>query len=126
MIFLSAMDKISIIVAGGRDFNDYEYLKKTLSSIINSAINNEFEIVSGTARGADRLGERFAVEYNLPIKKFPADWDKYGKSAGYKRNYEMAKYAKACVIFWDGISRGTGHMIDLAQASELALLVKKY
>lgn len=117
-------DKISIIVAGGRDFNDYEYLKKTLLSITNKVL--DVEIVSGTARGADNLGERFAIEHDLPIKKFPANWDKYGKSAGYKRNAEMAKYANACVIFWDGVSRGTGHMIDLAQTAGLALLVKKY
>lgn len=84
---------------------------------------HEVEIVSGTARGADQLGEKFAKEKGCNLKQFPADWDAYGKSAGYRRNADMAKYADACVVFWDGVSKGTKHMIDLAEKAELDLKI---
>lgn len=86
----------------------------------------DVEIVSGTARGADELGERYAAERGLPVKRFPADWDQYGRSAGYKRNAQMAEYADAAVIFWDEISRGSKHMIDLAKEKELPVRVVLY
>lgn len=72
------------------------------------------EVVSGTARGVDKLGESWAAANNIPVKKFPADWDGHGKSAGYIRNAQMAEYADALVALWDGKSKGTKHMIDLA------------
>lgn len=85
------------------------------------------EIISGTANGADKLGERFAKEYNLKIKRFPANWDLYGKSAGYKRNEQMALYAKEdngiLIAFWNGKSKGTKHMIDIANKYELITVV---
>jgi hypothetical protein len=103
--------EMKLIIAGSRDFEDYEYLKENISSI-NGVIT---EVVSGTARGADRLGERYADEHGIKCKKIPANWDKYGKSAGYKRNEQMAKYADNLIAFWDGKSKGTGHMIDIAK-----------
>lgn len=88
------------------------------------------EIISGVANGADKLGERFAEEYNLKIKKFPANWDLYGKSAGYKRNEQMALYAKedngVLIAFWDGESKGTVHMIKLARKYDLTTIVIGY
>jgi hypothetical protein len=81
------------------------------------------EVVSGTARGADRTGEQWASENNVPVKRFPADWDKHGKRAGYLRNADMAEYAEALVAFWDGQSRGTKHMIDLAEKAGLRVSV---
>jgi hypothetical protein len=71
------------------------------------------EIVSGGARGVDRLGERYARKRGLPCKVFPAQWAKYGKSAGPIRNAEMAKYTDYGVAVWDGVSRGTANMIKL-------------
>ena len=73
--------------------------------------------MTGCARGADQI----PYEYNniinsnreIPIKEFPADWDKFGKSAGYVRNREMAEYCDAAIIIWDGKSKGTKHMIDI-------------
>lgn len=113
-----------IIIAGSRTFNNYKKLKRILLQILNKY--NEFEIVSGTARGADKLGEKFANEFNLPIKRFPANWNKDGKSAGFIRNSEMAKYADGCIVFWDGKSKGTEHMIKLAKVHNLKLMVFKY
>ena len=101
------------IIAGSRGFNDYGLLCQICKEELLT------EVVSGTARGADQLGERYSDENGIPKKQFPADWDKYGKSAGYKRNTEMAKYADALIAFWDGESRGTKHMIDLAKQHNL-------
>ncbi len=108
-----------VIVAGSRNFHDYTLLSKTLDQLLQN--KTDIEIVSGTAAGADVLGEKYAQEKGLALKKFPADWNKFGRAAGYKRNEEMAKYADACVVFWDGESRGTMHMRDLANRYKLAL-----
>lgn len=111
---------MKIIVAGSRNFNDYELLKAELNLLIApNVIDREVVIVSGTASGADQLGERYATENNLPVVRFPADWNKYGKSAGYVRNKQMAEYATHCVCFWDGKSKGTKMMISLAKSNGL-------
>lgn len=83
------------------------------------------EIVSGTARGADKLGEAWAERHGVPVKLFPADWDGLGRGAGYRRNEQMAIYADACVILWDGISRGSQHMAKFAKSQGLKVLVVK-
>ena len=115
---------MKVIIAGGRDFNDYDTLKMYCDLIL--ANQKDIEIVSGTANGADKLGERYAKEKGLPVKQFPADWDKWGKAAGHMRNGQMAVYADALIAFWDGESRGTGGMIKLAQAAKLKVRVKRY
>ena len=107
-------DNIKLIIAGSRDFTDYAFLCQIIDRFLNDCSPASIEIVSGTARGADMLGERYAKEHNIALKRFPADWNKYGKSAGYRRNVDMAKYANACFVFWDGSSRGSKHMIDIA------------
>lgn len=110
---------MKVIVAGSRTFTDYELLKLTCDNIKTQIT----EIVSGGARGADKLGEQYAIERDYTIKQFPADWDRWGKSAGYKRNAEMAEYADALIAFWDGSSKGTKHMIDLAKKNNLKIKV---
>jgi len=113
-----------VIVAGGRDFADYDLLKSKLDNLL---VNRDpVEIVSGTARGADKLGEFYAKRSQLAVALFPADWDLYGKSAGYKRNAQMADDADALVAFWDGKSRGTMHMINLAKSAGLQVRVVNY
>lgn len=98
-----------VIIAGGRDFEMLEKHMLMLDDICDSV--EASEIVSGTARGADKAGEYYAHTRKIPCTRFPANWKKYGKSAGYIRNEEMAKYADMLVAFWDGKSRGTKHMI---------------
>lgn len=115
---------MKIIVAGSRSFNEYNTLKSKLDHFL-SKINHPV-IVSGTANGADKLGEKYAKEKDFKIKRFPANWDKHGKRAGYLRNEEMAKYADGCVVFWDGESKGTKHMIDIAKREVLQLRVVHY
>jgi len=114
---------LKLVLAGGRDFVDYELLKRT---VIKNYPRKGLEIVSGAARGADKLGERFAEEYGIPVKRFPADWDGKGKAAGYIRNAEMAEYADALLAFWDGESKGTNHMINLAKKNGLHVSVVNY
>jgi hypothetical protein len=72
------------------------------------------------------LGELYANENNIKIIEFPADWEKFGKKAGYIRNEEMAKYSDSCIVFWDGKSKGTKHMIELAKKYNLNLKIVKY
>lgn len=113
-----------VIVAGGRDFNDYDLLEYKLDRILSN--KNNIEIVSGKARGADENGEKYAIKKGYTLTQFKAEWEKYGKRAGYIRNEEMAKYANACVCFWDGKSKGTKHMIDLANKYNLPLRIIRY
>ena len=119
------------IIAGGRNFDNYALLEKECYAILcNYGDKSDIEIVSGCANGADKLGERFANDFVLKVIKFPADWDTYGKSAGYKRNEQMAIYAKeqdgVLVAFWDGKSKGTKHMIDLARKHKLTVHIINY
>ena len=73
-----------VIIAGGRDFSDYEKLSERVLHILSA--QDQVTIVCGEARGADSLGKRFACEKGWKVLSFPADWDKYGKAAGYKRS----------------------------------------
>ena len=136
---------VKIIIAGSRGFNDYKYLEFKCHQVFYSLSNEYYvlsghikedilniEIISGTAKGADTLGERFASNYGIKVKRFPANWDAYGKSAGYIRNKQMAKYAVSdggygvLIAFWDGKSKGTKHMIDLARKHGLIVYVFNY
>ena len=128
------MKELRVIIAGSRDFNDYELLKKSAIEIITkkTMLPDLTRIVSGGARGADTLGERFANEMGLEISRFIPDWYGLGKRAGYVRNAEMAKFAVEddndgmLIAFWDGQSRGTKHMIDLAKRYGLEVHVVNY
>ena len=116
-----------IIIAGGRDFNDYQLLCKTMDALIVNL--EEVEVVCGGAKGADSLGERWAKERGLSIKYFIPDWSPngvYDKSAGHKRNRAMGDYADCLVALWDGASKGTKGMIDYATKLGLKVRVIRY
>lgn len=115
---------MKVIIAGSRTFDNYELLCQKCDRLLS--LRPEVEIVSGTAKGADLLGEQYARERGYPIKQFPADWNQYGKSAGYKRNQQMAEYADGLIAFWDGKSKGTKHMIDLARTNNLKVKIVYY
>lgn len=120
------MAEIRLIIAGGRDFDNYHLLKHAVGGIMQRVGFKNTEIVSGTAKGADSLGEQFAKEFGILVKRFPADWDKHGKRAGYIRNEQMAQYATHCICFWDGKSKGTESMIELAKRNGLHTRVVRY
>ena len=116
-----------IIIAGCRDFNDYSVVEKEMMNYIGKFIGKlEIEIISGGAPGADALGERFAKEHGLPLRVVPADWKTYGRSAGPRRNEQMARMAGTLVAFWDGKSRGTKNMIEAARKHGLCVKVIAY
>ncbi len=113
-----------VIVAGSRTFSDFELLERKLDELLVNL--TDVEIVSGGARGADKMGELYAKKHGLPLKVFLPDWEAEPRRAGYIRNEEMARYAAedevgCCVVFWDGASRGTAHMRQLAEAYKLKL-----
>ncbi len=113
--------EIRVIIAGSRHFADYEHLCRAMTVFRGKlAEDDSLVIISGCARGADALGERYAAEHALPVYRCPAHWSHYGRSAGPRRNAEMAVLAVAdgargvLIAFWDGVSRGTASMIDEA------------
>lgn len=111
---------MKVIIAGSRDITDYEAVKR---AVVNSGFEIT-EVVSGTARGVDQLGEQWAIDNNIPITPFPANWANYGRGAGFRRNLEMAQYADALIALWDGVSRGTKNMIITAGKYRLKIYVE--
>jgi len=109
------------IVAGSRTAANKGYVAQALRQI--SWVPTV--VLSGGARGADRLGEEWAKTNGIPIELYPADWDRHGKSAGYIRNSEMADKAEALIAIWDGQSKGTQHMVKLAEQKGLTVFVLK-
>lgn len=125
---------LRIIIAGSSDFNNYEMLreksKETISRLLSKYPGATITIVSGTARGADQLGERFAKECGYTLKRFPANWKLYRGQAGPVRNRQMLNFAKEktgiLIVFWDGISRGTANMIGIAKEAGIPVFVFMY
>lgn len=121
------MEEFRVIIAGTRNFSNYELLKEKCNNILSAKRqDSNIVILSGTAKGADRLGERYARERGFLLRRFPADWDKDGNKAGPIRNAKMADNADALIAFWDGTSRGTAHMIMTAKEKGLATRVINY
>ena len=117
------METMKIIVAGGRNFDDYELLRQRLDYYF---MHITPIIVCGEAKGADSLGRKYAEEHGLEIMSFPAKWEKEGRSAGYNRNIEMSKVADGLVAFWDGKSSGTGHMIKTMRKLGKSIRIVRY
>lgn len=108
------------IIAGSRGVKLY----RQITEAVNNSSFDISVIISGTARGADKLGEIYAARNDIPCEQYPADWDKHGRSAGYIRNSLMADNADALIAIWDGESRGTKHMIDIARRKGLKVWIQ--
>lgn len=113
-----------MLVAGSRGYNNYDEMCQVLDFLLQKQISEHrrIVIVSGGARGADELAERYADERGYEKHIIPADWNTYGKSAGYRRNNDMHLFISApserkrgCVCFWDMQSKGTQHNFGLAK-----------
>lgn len=102
---------VRLIIAGSRYFADYAFVARTVDAICAENAIAVDEIVSGAAPGVDRLAVRYAGERKLPCKLFPADWKRYGRSAGPRRNKEMAMYGDMLIAFTGG-GKGTENMIE--------------
>jgi hypothetical protein len=111
---------VKVIIAGSRTINVYFYAEEAIRDS-GFAIT---EVVCGMARGVDMLGYRWAKKHGIPIKEFPADWERLGKAAGRARNWEMARYAEALIAMTNG-SSGTRHMIETARTQGLKVFVKE-
>lgn len=123
------MKPFKLIVAGGRDFKDMDLFLKTMQQV--EQVEQELaeysvSLVSGMARGADMMGYQFAKEHGIVCHTFPADWNKYGKAAGFRRNQEMADFSDGLVAFWDGKSHGTKHMIETMTKQGKWVMVVRY
>lgn len=126
---MELITKTRVIIAGCRDFDDYEGLKRSCDKLLKDETN--IEIISGAAPGADTLGEKYAKEkgFDLEVKK--ADWKRFGKSAGFIRNKEMLDYAlesnnPILIAFWDGKSRGTKGMIEITKEAKVKVFIIEY
>lgn len=108
------------IIAGSRTITDYDLV---VQAVKESGFTIT-EVVCGLAKGPDTLGEQYAIENNIPIAYFPADWSGNGRAAGPIRNEQMGNYSQALICVWDGKSRGSKHMIDYAKKKNLLVYVK--
>lgn len=118
---------MKLIIAGGRDFADTGLLISSLVKLVEANKIPECpELVCGMARGADMLAYSLWANNRMPIHNFPADWNTHGKSAGYRRNVEMGNFADAAICFWDGVSKGTKHMIDIMEKLGKPVYVIRY
>lgn len=114
-------NELKTIIAGSRNCTHYDDLLRAIDVIgWRPSV-----ILSGGARGVDAMGERWASENNIMVQKYPAEWDKYGKAAGYRRNVQMAENADALLSLWDFKSRGTKHMIDICTKKCMVIYVWK-
>jgi hypothetical protein len=102
---------MKIAIIGSRDFTD----RNKLNEILEPYKSKITLVISGAARGADKLGEQWAINNNIKTLIFPADWDKYGKAAGFIRNEDIIKNCDGAIVFWNEISNGTRHSISLCE-----------
>ncbi len=137
-----------LIIAGTRTFNDYVLLRDSADYVLSDVSKtHRIVIISGTASGADKLGEKYGLERGYDIERFPADWNNldaqpckikknrfdklYNALAGNNRNLEMANYALqanrcGCLVFWNEKSSGSKDMINIAHKNNISCIVKKY
>ena len=114
-------DKYKIIIAGGRDIDNYEVVRGSLEEFITQKgmTTSDIEIVQGGASGVDWTAKHISSVANTSMKEFKADWGAHGKAAGPIRNKQMAEYADALILIWDGKSRGSASMLKEAEKQGL-------
>ena len=116
-----------VVIAGCRDYNNYKEAKLYIDAYLcDIRKNNEIIIVSGGCSGADAIGERYAKEKGFKIERYPADWEKYGRSAGPRRNKQMVEISDYVICFWNGKSKGTKSLIDFTKKANKPLRIIYY
>ena len=121
------MLEFKLIVAGGRDYTKYDRVYSAIMELAEGELADKaVSIVSGMAKGADKLGYIFALSNNVKVYEFPANWNQFGKSAGFIRNTAMANFSDGLLAFWDGQSKGTAHMISTMKAQKKPVFICRY
>jgi len=115
---------MKIAVVGSRNFDDFKLFKKVMDEFL--AKYDEVEFISGGASGADELAFLYAKENFLPIKIYFANWKRFKKAAGYKRNKQIWQEADIGIAFWDGKSKGTTHSFKLSKEFEKEIFVYNF
>jgi hypothetical protein len=110
---------MKLIIAGSRSFRDYQLL----CQVLGSERHRITEVLHGGARGADQLGFRWAVRHHVRSRCFAAAWERFGKSAGVRRNQQLAQAGDMLLAFWDGQSPGTAHMVQCMRALSKPVVV---
>ena len=112
-----------VLVCGSRDFSDRSLVDAKLDEVRKRLGGVPMRVISGAARGADTLAADWAARNNVPCDEYPADWDRYGRSAGYRRNEQMLTEGQPhlVVAFPQGESRGTRMMMDIAAKARVAV-----
>lgn len=122
--------QLRIAIVGSRTFSDYDKLKAYIEEVKENNKDlfegKEINIVSGGARGADTLAEKYAKENGYALITYMADWNKWGKSAGFRRNYDIIQNCDICIAFWDGQSKGTAHDIELCEKYNKQYFICKF
>lgn len=123
----ASKEEFHLVIAGSREFRDYDRLEQEVDAYLRQVAGEKLvTILSGTADGADRMGEQYAARKGLNIQRFPADWAHFGRAAAVKRNAEMAQAADAAIVFWDGKSAGAGNMIQCAKSAQIPCKIVKF
>lgn len=119
------------LIVGSRIFSDYDLLAEKTDKLLQNKQGKDITIVSGGAKGADKLAEKYAKERGYRLIVMPANWDREGKSAGYKRDVRMHEFIskkedRGVIAFWDGKSKGTQHSFELAKRYGNPIRVIRY
>lgn len=128
----SLYNKFPLIIAGSRDFRDIKLMLNELRSYCEerNLKPSDIQFVSGGAEGADKMGEFLAEYFGSDIKRYIPDWERYGQTAGMQRNEKMAQYVSkmngGCIVFWNGVSNGSKHMIKMSKEYSLDYKVVNY
>lgn len=102
-----------VAVVGSRYFKDYDEMKRVLDAYREK--HGLYFIVSGGARGADELAERYAKEREISYTIFVAEWSKYRNKAGPRRNLKIVETCDVVIAFPGPKSKGTWNTINLAR-----------
>lgn len=113
--------QVKLAIIGSRVFRERELLVKTIDKFREDY--DVIEIISGGAQGADKLGEEYGISHNIKTTIFPANWGKYGRGAGFRRNYDIIKACDIVIAFWDGKSAGTQHSIKIAREQGKTVII---
>lgn len=104
-----------IVIGGSRDYRDYDRFCALIDECLEKLnIKDEIQILSGHCSGTDALAERYAAQRGFRLEIYPAQWERYGRAAGPKRNEQMVLQSSLVIAFWNGASKGTKHLLDCA------------